>query len=336
MQYNIQQAPDGSGMWGEISLPDVWYDFAGQEAGVIFTIWDASRLHWFAQPKYLEDGKLKKFLMSRRFQRWGYFPVDAASPGNRLTVQGRETLKGYDRTLAYTKWAMDVAKTQDWIPHGINLDVFQPRGREMGRMVLEANLTEDDFVIGCVMTNQVRKDWGLVAAVLGELKRRIPRLRAWWHTDLDIRHWNLHALIEDYGLKNMVHVTHTMNDTQLSYAYSACDLTLAPSPEGFGYPIFESLACGTPVLHGDCAGGADILKQCKLDDLLVKPVAWRLETQFNCLRPVYEPSDWVNAVMTFTMGMELEEQRYRDSLAHLSWKNLWRGAWLPWFERGLA
>jgi glycosyltransferase involved in cell wall biosynthesis len=39
-----------------------------------------------------------------------------------------------------------------------------------------------------------------------------------------------------------------VSDDQLRFAYSGADLTVMPSfEEGFGLPILESMACGTPV-----------------------------------------------------------------------------------------
>src|SRR5690348_11172363 len=37
--------------WGETIIESVWDDFAGNDPGVIMTIWDASRLNWFSQPR---------------------------------------------------------------------------------------------------------------------------------------------------------------------------------------------------------------------------------------------------------------------------------------------
>src|SRR6266568_8655259 len=35
--------------WVLYNLPEVWEDFAGEEQGIIITIWDASRLLWFSR-----------------------------------------------------------------------------------------------------------------------------------------------------------------------------------------------------------------------------------------------------------------------------------------------
>ncbi len=45
-----QYAIEDIGEWIVPALPEVWQDFAGDQKGILFTIWDLSRLMWFAQP----------------------------------------------------------------------------------------------------------------------------------------------------------------------------------------------------------------------------------------------------------------------------------------------
>lgn len=344
-QYTIQQSHQLE--WGSDSIARAWGDFAGDRKGVVMTIWDASRLMWFAKPETLResDPELHRFLTSRHFVRWGYFPIDSTGPGDRLTVKTEVTLQGYDRVLAYTKWAKGlvmkaVSGGVDWLPHGFNGGVFVPRDKRDGRATLSARLHRDDFVIGVVGTNQARKDWGLIAQTCCLLAQRHPHVMFWWHTDLIERHWSFPALLADYGLGDrMVVTSDSPNDTVMSYRYSACDLTLAPGlGEGFGYPIVESLACGVPVVHGDYGGGADLMRQWGTGPWsLVEPSEYRVEGLHNCIRPVYDPNDWVEAVEQVMAGnpQVVGGEAARACVEHLEWKRLWPGAWLPWFMRGL-
>ncbi len=94
-------------MWGLHQIERVWQDFAGAERGIVFTIYDPTRMLWLSQPSYLPDSPTKAFLMSRPFALWGYFPIDATGPNDRLSLVAKETLAGYDRRLAYTAWGAD-------------------------------------------------------------------------------------------------------------------------------------------------------------------------------------------------------------------------------------
>ena len=330
-EYHMSPGP--STYWGERDIEKVWTDFSGGEYGAIFTIWDASRMLWFARPEYAGDDSLRGFLSAHHFERWGYFPVDSTGPQDRLTTMSREVLLGYDRVLAYTRWGRDLiertmgsARGLDWAPHGIDFNTFQPRDNKKARAFLSPMCHEGDFVVGIVATNQARKDWGLALTVCAMLRQKVKRLRIWIHTDLQERHWSIPALLNDYGLSDIVIQKGPMSDELMSYAYSACDVTLAPGlGEGFGYPIAESLACGTPVIHGNYGGGKEITPE----ELRVDPVAYRLDTLHNCLRPVFRPEDWLMAVEV-SMGVGQPEQ-YRALIEHLDWTKLWPRVWQPMF-----
>jgi len=303
---------DAVRQWGEDLIEGVWQDFAGAERGVVFTIWDASRLHWFARPEYMaadpRAASLVRFLQAGHFDRWGYFPIDSTGPGDRLTTQTQATLLGYDRILAYTEWAADLvrrsiggaqatARRLDWIPHGLNTGTFRPRDRQGCREAFgQGYFHENDIVIGCVATNQARKDWGLAAQVGALLKQRYgKRLRLWWHIDTTDRAWSINALLADYGLAQATLLTtDQLTDAQMSTGYAACDATIHVGSEGFGYPIAESLASGVPAITGAYAGGAELVRD--RPDWLVDPIAYRLETTYNCMRPVYDAYAWAACV----------------------------------------
>ncbi len=319
--------------WGERRLPAVWDDFAGKECGIIFTVWDASRLFLFGAPHTCQNADLKRFLTSGRFRRWGYFPVDATGPGDRLSILSRQALADYDRVLAYSKFGKGVlersrARVDDFIPHGIDQNVFRPRDRNAGRLAL--NVDKDDVLVGVVMTNQQRKSWGLWA----EIAAMLPRVHWWLQADLRERYWNMDALIEDFGLADRIHFgKENATDEDLSYYYSACDLTILPSlGEGFGYPIVESLSCGIPVVHHNYAAGAEIIPP---EMTQVMPTGYHLDTINNVYRPEFNAAQWSAAIETqLDRAAEWPTERCREATRHLWWENL-APVWMNWFEKGL-
>src|SRR5262249_36378374 len=138
-----------NGEFGEISLPMVWDEFSAGDAGIVMTIWDLSRLLWLARPEFCENELTRQWLQQargRRFTLWGYIPIDATGPGNRLTEMAKETLLGFDRVLAYTPFGRDligntigtteaVKRDNTFIPHGLNLKTFCPGPREASDVV---------------------------------------------------------------------------------------------------------------------------------------------------------------------------------------------------------
>ena len=254
----------------------------------------------------------------------------------------RDTLLGFNRVLTYTSWAKEqivrtigegaaVARNLNWLPHGIDTSMFAPREKRESRRMLSPMLHDGDMLVGIVGTNQARKDWGMALTACHFLRSRVKRLKVWIHTDLLERYWSISALLNDLGLTDVAIVTKPMDDETLSYAYSACDVTLAPGlGEGFGYPIAESLACGVPVVHGTYGGGAAITPE----PFQVRPVAYRLDTPHNAIRPVYEPATWADKLCEI-LDSPLQNEACRESVAHLSWSLLWEGAWKRWFLEGV-
>jgi glycosyltransferase involved in cell wall biosynthesis len=323
--------------FGESIIEEAWYDFAGNEHGIVFSINDASRMLWLGRPKYCGDDRLEKFLTAGHFHKWLYCPIDGTGIADRLTQSSRDALLGFDRVLAYTDWAAGVVERTTGgrpsaIPHGIDLDVFKPADQIKSRQFLEPRLGKDDFVVGIVATNQSRKDWGLGLTVVAKLRERIERpVRVWIHTDAEIRHWSIPALVADLGLTgNVVLTMHKMTDEEMAKCYSACDVTLGiGNAEGFGYPLVESLACGTPVIHGSYGGGAEFIPKI----MQVAPVSWRLETICNRLAAVFNPQDWVDQVI-HVVESKVSVEECRSGVSHLHWPILWP-KWSSWFLEGL-
>ncbi len=67
----------------------------------------------------------------------------------------------------------------------------------------------------------------------------------------DPRYPEAHLLAASLGLGHSVHWAGYLTDEELLDAYQRADLVVLPSRyEGFGLPVAEAMACGTPVLCG--------------------------------------------------------------------------------------
>lgn len=338
-QYHVE----GSENWVLPTLPEVWEDFAGDEKGIVFCIWDASRLGWFSQPEtQCENPVLKQFLLDPPFKKWIYAPIDAEGPNGKLTFPLQQVLSGFDVRLAYGKWAASIvnnslslpARTTPFLPHGIDDAIFYQRDREacrasfvsithattlLGRMA--DRLEKDDFVVGIIATNQTRKDWALGIESVAIIAQAV-KVKLWIHTDVLERYWSIPALLLDYGLLDSTMISlGYLSDDKMAEAYSACDVTLGiGSGEGFGFPIFESIFCGTPCIHGDYAGAPEHL----LADFLVSPLAFRYEGLYSSKRPVFSPRDWARK------ARKIAEYR-TNTPGLLGWNKLWP-LWEAWLR----
>lgn len=332
-------------------LPDVWQNFAGVEKGIVMFVWDPSRLGWFSVPGSHEKmaqqkyRSLRKWLEKPPFEKWLYCPVDAEGPHDRLTFSIMKSLYGFDRIIAYSKWGEGViertlsteeAKARHLcsLPHGIDTTVFSPSpDRKLARSVFpiitgatsivakHKAVRDDETLIGIVATNQGRKDWSLGIKTAAILASKI-KVRLWIHIDTLNRDRDILSLLIDYGMlgeQTLISTGH-IPDEHMAEAYSACDVTLGIGPEGFGYPIFESIFCGTPCVHGNYGGAPEHMDR----NCLVEPVAFREEGCYSLKRPVYRAEDFAAAVLPLR-GTRTTPPAYLD------WNNLWP-RWEAWFR----
>jgi glycosyltransferase involved in cell wall biosynthesis len=326
--------------WVVKELPAAWKDFAGDEHGILLVIWDASRLLWLSQPEqYCQIPALREFLMSKPFDLWTYSAIDAEGPNGKLSAALKIVLEGFDRVLTYSEWSARIVERTlgnnikiDSLPHGIDTSVFYPRMRDkarrkFGEIVLGQEFAVEDgkFLIGIVATNQPRKDWATGIKAVAELAKTEDVL-LWIHTDTMERAngWSISTLLHDYGINTRTIITQgNLSDEQMAWAYSACDVTFGIGlGEGFGFPIYESLACGTPCIHGSYGGGAEWLP----DEFKIEPRAYRAEGQFASLRPVYDSSQWVEAALRLRCKTAMLPPE-------LAWSNLWP-RWSKWLKDG--
>jgi glycosyltransferase involved in cell wall biosynthesis len=278
-------------------------------------------------------------------EKWLYAPCDGANVRGSLSGPAREAVEKFDRVLAYGRWGSEVLATIRrpllWLPHGLDLDAWDYRqdGARLDRMRNLLRLRDGEILVGGVMANQPRKDWGVAVQTISELRRRGWRVRAWWHTDALIKShaWNLAQLIADHGLEKAVVVTSGLTDADLAACYSLCGVTILPTKgDGVGFPILESLACGTPCVTTDCAGGAELVP---VNAWRVPVRTWQIEASFYGLqRPVVAAEDVANAVeraLAFKRAEERLCQAYcRAQVEYLSWPTLWP-RWRSWFRQGL-
>jgi glycosyltransferase involved in cell wall biosynthesis len=330
MQYSYPE----SAQWGEDYLAGVAKEFFGADHGIIVSNWDITRLGWLARPRTPELELL--YGTGRNWDLWLYTPVDGEGVGGPLGAEAQGILPGFDRVLAASEWGCQLLRNSgrldaDWLPHLVSTSVFRPA--EKARELI-TGWDSSDIILGCVMANQSRKDYPVAFDAARLLAREYgKRFKFWLHTDRMIGYWNVYALAADYGIAPMV--TIGLSDEQLALRYSACDCTILPSAgEGFGFPIAESMACGTPCVTTDYAAGQELV----VEHQRVKPLAYRIDTQYNVKRAVLDPGGFVIA-----SAFEIERKRAdwggvsaqcRERVEHLGTERL-KWPWMKWFKEGL-
>ena len=209
--------------------------------------------------------------------RWvPYCPVDHEPAADAVV----SVLKGAYRVASMTKSGQKLLSDKGIestpIPHGVDKEVFKPLNKkEELKEMLGFNKT--DFVIGIVAMNKgVRKNFGDMFDIAARMIKKHDNVRLYIHTEmLRPDGINLIELSKFYGLTNGTVITDQalyelgLNESQMAERYNAFDVTLMTTAgEGFGLPIIESQACGTPVITNDFTTGRELNAH---PELVIKP-----------------------------------------------------------------
>lgn len=307
---------------GRQAVSTAYRSWFGSRPGVLCSVWDPARCLPYVD-------------LDLPVSRWGYFAVDAHNRFGTIGGPAADVVRRYDRVLAYGPFGLQALRphaadpdTTTWLPHGVDLTVFTPLAADRPAPLPD----RPGPLIGCVATNQRRKDLRLFAETLMRLRRADPTLSGWLHTDREVAEaWSVPELAASYDLGNALIVTTQLTDADLAACYARCTLTIAPGRgEGFGYPILESLACGVPVLHGDYGGGADLLPV----DWRVPVHAWDIEGPYLSRRPIVAADDVVPIARAILGGGDYRAACIERAAAY-AWPAIWP-AWRAWLLAGVG
>ena len=321
--------------WGASYVDALWESLWGTTPGILWVIWDPGRLVAYRQRR-------------APAQLWSYPAIDAPNRLGTISGPAAEAIASTDRLITYGRWASQIVKAMPYpapvpyLPHGIYTEALRtpttPQEDQWVAAQLGPHVGRETLVLGCVATNQPRKDLGLFFQTACELRARGHKVYCWLHTDVMVKAWSVLQLVEDCGLHKRVSVTTgELTDRQLVILYQRCDATIAPGlGEGFGYPIVESLGAGTPVVHGDFGGGRELVPK-KEWRFPVREV--RLEGIYAQQRPIFRADDVANAVERILrwreiVGRDTVRAYCQGAVAHLEWTQLWP-RWRAWIGQGL-
>ncbi len=136
------------------------------------------------------------------------------------------------------------------VHHGVDHDRFSPRqDRRDARDEVRARFGIEGRFVLCVSNFQRKKNTERLVEAFGRLvrvQRGVQLVLAGWHT---ARFQLVRDLIRQLGLEDDVRVLGHVPDDVLPALYTGADVFALPSlHEGFGIPVLEAMACGTPVL----------------------------------------------------------------------------------------
>jgi glycosyltransferase involved in cell wall biosynthesis len=203
--------------------------------------------------------------------RWvPYFPVDH-DPIPPLVAD--KVSKAFAR-ISYSKFGVEKLKEAGldafYVPHMVDTKAFFPVGKAEARASL--GLPQDKFIVGMVAANKgfpSRKSFPECIEAFADFLKQVPNALLWLHTNIggndNMGGVDLKALIQQFNIGNSTIVVSPMeyncglDDTFMRNLYSSFDVFLNPAMgEGFGVPIVEAQACGTPVISGNWTAQTEV------------------------------------------------------------------------------
>lgn len=163
-------------------------------------------------------------------------------------------LKAADRIIAISQFTkseitriLGISESKiDVVHQGVDHELYQPRPKEQARERM--GLDEDIPYILVVSSGLEHKRVEEAKPIIECVREEYPEakiLKAGYGEELSGKH-----------IKN----TGWVSEEDMPYLYSAADVYLHPSEyEGFGLPVLEAIACGTPVVARDVASIPEIV-----------------------------------------------------------------------------
>ena len=252
----IRVYPMGVDIWGADILAAHMAHF---KADMLVTLLDVWVTDWFGR-KAKEHG----------FDWFPWLPVDQEPAPQKVIerLDGAHTVLPYARFGEQMLHEAGVTNTH-YIPHGVDTQVFKPGDKQAARKTL--GLPEDVFIVGSVAANKgypSRKCLPEQLAAFAKFHRLYPNSLYYLHTMPYDVHGGVDvlALVDDLAIADAVKWTDGYSylmgwsEERMAMLYQSFDvLSAAAMGEGFGIPLIEAQACGTPVITTDATSMTELM-----------------------------------------------------------------------------
>jgi glycosyltransferase involved in cell wall biosynthesis len=193
-----------------------------------------------------------------------WLPVDSDPIPQLIREKVNQAWKRISFSKFGTAQCQSVGMDCTYVPFGIETKILEPKNKQEARERLKMPL--DKWIVGTVAMNKgnpSRKNFYEMMAAFAKFHEKYPDTFYWLQTDRGegiADAVNLPELARNLGLvENQDYTFCNQYQNAVGYPphyfadlYSAFDVHLLVSAgEGFGLPILEAQACGTPVITGD-------------------------------------------------------------------------------------
>jgi len=165
------------------------------------------------------------------------------------TARAEKTYSSGAHLITVSNWLAGILRNQygrgdaEIVLNAVDADDFAP---------LAPRKRNSSLVVGFVASNNAVKRTDIAVAALEKLKSQIPTL--------SVRAFSAHSPGEGYDAPSWMNIAVAPSPEKIREIYGACDLWLFTSDEeGFGLPILEAFAAGTPVLARPAGAAPDLV-----------------------------------------------------------------------------
>jgi len=250
--------------WEGITVLPGWRDGTGNDILLDHYRWSKADLVITLCDSYVLNPELVRQM---RCAHW--IPVDCDPPNFREVANLGQTGA---LPIAMSRFGQRALKGRGvsarYVPHAIDIKTFSPPADHMEQRNI-IGLGKDTFVIGINAFNKdvMRKAFAEQFLAFSQFHQQHPDSMLLVHSCVaDPSSVDLRALAEETGISASVlfpdqyaYATGMMTAENMASWYGALDLLSNCSyGEGFGLPIVEAQACGTPVAVTDCSSMSEL------------------------------------------------------------------------------
>jgi glycosyltransferase involved in cell wall biosynthesis len=201
-----------------------------------------------------------------KFKYLAYIPID----GSPLYSKWGTFLHAVDVPVTCSLFAQELVRetypdvNAKMIYHGVDLDTFRPLSPEE---FTRPSALKDKFIVGCVARNQPRKNLPILIKAFAQFCRGKDDAVLYLHTNPEDIGWDIIGLLKRYDVFNKSCISKNaavqkgLSKQKLNEIYNLFDVMALPTAgEGFGLPILESMAAGTPVIATNYSACIELLE----------------------------------------------------------------------------
>ena len=230
-----------------------------------------------------------------------------------------------------------------YIPHGVDASIYNPNA-ELRKITRDANgFTDKEFVVGLIGINYSDGRKGLVELLQAftQFYKNHNNARLFLGTTLTDAQgsYKIPEITHSLGLKDVVsmydedkYLDGQMSDRDVANFYRMMDVFCLPTRgEGFGLPLIESQACGTPLITTNASTGPELMRGGWL--LSLGQYDW--EWFNNTWRPRPNPQVILDALeQAYTKWEEgslsqIGAEASKAILDEYNWDTVWDKQWRP-------